>query len=373
MPLAGLAQGGQRLLLGHPGQRPHRERRFRQPRGRRRAQPGNHPVDRADPWREGGRVHQERQPRVPGPRPGPRRLLARLELEIGGVTVVPVRDESLVRGQVRGDRRLLGGIGHAPEPVPDPVLGVDGDQRFAAPHLLGDLRGGGGRPVAVVEQEDRLQVGPGRLHELAPPGDRPRNHVLVREHRPGAQRCQPQRPDQPALEHLAARQGLLVDIQRRNGVRHQDAFVLPVAQQPGRVGVGGLGTGTVTGRPGIMRILAGEDQTDNVVRIGGQQVVFGVMGNHVIRWRGDLREAAHAVLRITQPAERRQHEAGCRRRAGRKDLHICQKHRTAATIPVPAKIPRPASASGPGERGPRADAGARVARPWGMNVTTRPL
>ena len=79
-------------------------------------------------------------------------------------------------------------------------------------------------------------------------------------------------------------------------------------------------------------------------------MVFGFVGNHVIRWRGDLRETAHPVLRITQPAEWCQHEAGCGRRAGRKDLHICQKHRTAATIPDPAKIPRPASASGPGER-----------------------
>ena len=171
--------------------------------------------------------------------------------------------------------------------MPDPVLGVDRDQRFAAPYLLGDLRGGGGRPGAVVEQEDRLQVGSGRLHELAPPGDRPRNHVLVREHRPGTQRRQPQRPDQPALEHLAARQGLLVDIQRRDGVGHQDALVLPVMQQPGRVGVGRLGRGAVTG-PGVMGMLAGQDQTDNVVRIGGQQMVFGVVGNHVVRWRGDL-------------------------------------------------------------------------------------
>ena len=32
-------------------------------------------------------------------------------------------------------------------------------------------------------------------------------------------------------------------------------------------------------------------------------MVFGFVGNHVIRWRGDLRETAHPVLRITQPAE----------------------------------------------------------------------
>ena len=102
-------------------------------------------------------------------------------------------------------------------------------------------------------------------------------------------------------------------------------------------------------------------------------MVFGVMGNHVIRWRSNLREAAHAVLRITQPAEWRQHEAGCGRRAGRKDLHICQKHRTAATIPGPGKIPRPAPASGPGERRTPEEMRAAPARPWGMNVTTRPL
>jgi len=45
--------------------------------------------------------------------------------------------------------------------------------------------------------------------------------------------------------------------------------------------------------------VAGQDQTDNIVRIGGQQVVFGVVGDHVIRWRRDLRETADPVLRIT--------------------------------------------------------------------------
>jgi len=40
-------------------------------------------------------------------------------------------------------------------------------------------------------------------------------------------------------------------------------------------------------------------------------VVFGVVGDHVIRWRRDLRETADPVLRIPQPAERCQYEAGC--------------------------------------------------------------
>jgi len=57
--------------------------------------------------------------------------------------------------------------------------------------------------------------------------------------------------------------------------------------------------------------VAGEDQTDNIVRIGGQQVVFGVVGDDVIRWRRNLRETADPVLRIPQPAERCQYEAGC--------------------------------------------------------------
>ena len=42
------------------------------------------------------RVHQQGQPRVPRPGPGSRRALALLELEVGGVAVVAIRDQGLM-------------------------------------------------------------------------------------------------------------------------------------------------------------------------------------------------------------------------------------------------------------------------------------
>jgi len=87
-----------------------------------------------------------------GPLPG-------LELEIGGVAVMPVGDQRLARGEVGGHGLLLGRIGQRPQPVPDPVAGVHGHQRRAARgHLHDQSRGRPVRPVTVVEQDEPKDV-----------------------------------------------------------------------------------------------------------------------------------------------------------------------------------------------------------------------
>ncbi len=77
------------------------------------------------------------------------------------------------------------------------------------------------------------------------------------------------------------------------------------------------------------------------MRVGCPQLAFGVAGDDVVRWRGDLCQTAHPVLRVPDAAERGQCEAGSAALryslAGRKDLHICQKDQAAAAIPVRRK------------------------------------
>ena len=73
------------------------------------------------------------------------------------------------------------------------------------------------------------------------------------------------------------------------------------------------------------RVLAGQDEPDDVVRVGVAQLLGGVLADDVVRWRRDLRESAHLFRGITDSTERRELEPGWSRRlfpAGRKDLHI---------------------------------------------------
>ena len=184
------------------------------------------------------------------------------------------------------------------------------------------------RPVpgqpALIQQEDRLQVGPGGLHQLPAAPYRAGHHVLVRQHDPVAGRGQPHRADQPALEHAlvpagpASRAGqpLLIYVQGGLVPGDQDSLALPVSQQAGGVVV-------LLARPA--RGLAGQDEPDDVVRVGVAQLLGGVLADDVVRWRGDLRESAHPFRGITDSTERRELEPGWSRRlfpAGRKDLHI---------------------------------------------------
>ncbi len=204
----------------------------------------------------------------------------------------------------------------------------------------GGQPGGHRARATVVEQEDRLQVGLGGLHQLAPAEHRPGHHVLVRQHDPRLGRGQPHRPDQPALQHaVAVRPGpdqpLLVQVQRGLLLGDQDALGQPGIEQPGRLLV-------------LRARLAGhrrrQDEPDHVVRVGVAQMLGAVLTDDVVRWGGDLGESGHPLLGITDTTEGREREPGWARHrwflAGRKDLHICQKHRWAARIPARRKIRR---------------------------------
>lgn len=76
-------------------------------------------------------------------------------------------------------------------------------------------------------------------------------------------RGQGQRPDDAALEQVAV--ALLVHVQRRFGVRREDAFRAPAPERVRRLAV------PVGGGRGL-----GQDQPDDVVRVGGLQVVQSV-------------------------------------------------------------------------------------------------
>ncbi len=127
----------------------------------------------------------------------------------------------------------------------------------------------------------------------------------MRQHDPGAGRGQPHRADQPALQHALpagrAGQPLLVHVQGGPVPGNQDALALPVTQQAGGIVV-------LLARPA--RVLAGQDQPDHVVRVGVPQLLGGVLGDDVIRWRSDLRESAHPFRGITDSTERRELEPG---------------------------------------------------------------
>ncbi len=126
----------------------------------------------------------------------------------------------------------------------------------------------------------------------------------MRQHDPGIGRNQPQSADQSALEQrgTAGSSGgrLLVDIERGHVVDHEDAVGQPLSQQDRRFVV-------LLAR--AVRNRAGEDQPDHVVRVSRHQLVLVITEDHVVRWRGDIGEPAHPVLRIADAVKRRQLEA----------------------------------------------------------------
>jgi hypothetical protein len=196
-------------------------------------------------------------------------------------------------------------VGDRPEAVPQAVGGAGRQKgRAARGDLVDEL--GGGPAAALVEQEDRLEVGLRGLHQLPAARDRARRDVLVRLDDTRGQRHQVQRADQAALQHASrvrsARrvQGeLLVDIQRRLRVGDQDAGLQPAGQLVGRI---------LKGAAWLARRMPGQDKADDVVRVAREELVLDVGRNHVVRWRGDLGEPADPVLGITDAPKRREHE-----------------------------------------------------------------
>lgn len=236
-----------------------------------------------------GRVDEEDETVVPRPGGG----LFPLEPQIGGPAVVAVRDERLVPGEVRRDLAPLGRIGHGPEPVPETVLRRGGEQRLPQDRALDHRRRPGrcARPAAVGQQQ-RLQMGTRRTHQLRAVRDDAVHDVLVGQHDALGGGGEGQGPDQAPLEDLVV--PLLVDVQHRVRVRCDDTLGQPAVQCGGRLPV------PVPGRVGL-----GEDETHDVVRIRGLQVVQPVgPDDHVVRGRGHGGKAADPLGDVTQSAER---------------------------------------------------------------------
>src|SRR5262249_60530197 len=102
------------------------------------------------------------------------------------------------------------------------------------------------------------------------------------------------RPGRRAAVPGPGRHGLLVDVQRRLGIGPQDLLLLPLAQGPG---------GVVVRVALVTRRVPRQDQPDDVMRVGRDQLVLYAVDDDVVRWRGDLGESADPVPGITDSAK----------------------------------------------------------------------
>jgi hypothetical protein len=118
---AGLAQRAKRAAEIR-GEIPHSERAIRQLGGPGRRQTGNDTVNRPDHRGIGNGVDEERQPVIPGAGTLAARARPGLQLQVGGIPVVPVRDERAPAAQVGGNHGVLGRVGNRPEPVRHTVV-----------------------------------------------------------------------------------------------------------------------------------------------------------------------------------------------------------------------------------------------------------
>ena len=227
--------------------------------------------------------------------------------------MVPVGDQCLPRLQVRLDGRQRGGLGQRPEPVPDAVLGHGLDQRRLG---RGRVDHADRLPATVIDQQDRLEVGPGRAHQLQPVGHRAGHHVLVRQHDPLVRIPQLDGSQQAALQQVGL-PGLLVDVDGRRVVAAQVALGLPGRQPGGRV---------LVATAGVVGLLAWQDQTDHIVRVELFQMGRAVRVDDVVRRAGHRGDVGHACGVEPDPAKRRDEQApaglvACRGCGGRGPGH----------------------------------------------------
>ena len=128
---------------------------------------------------------------------------------------------------------------------------------------------GAGLP-AVVDEQDRLEVGSRRHHELAPPGHQAGHHPFVRQDAAGAHADE---PDEAALREAGT--ALLVDVQRGLGVGRQHAR--RDSHDPSR----SAATAPAACASSSNR---GQNEPDDVVRRGREQRVERARADHVVRW-----------------------------------------------------------------------------------------
>ncbi len=278
-----------RLRQGHV-QVADAERAVQRPQGLGDGQAVQQAVDGADPQRIAGRVDQQDQAVVPGAGEG----CSARSRAVGRPAVVAVGDQGLVGGQFAADHRQVCGVGDGPEAVVDAVLGGGREQRGP----LGRAPDQGGRArrrpvVAPVGEEQRFQVGAGGPHQVRAVRDDVRHDVLVRQHQPLLGVRDAQRADHAPL-HQAAAVALLVDVQAGFPVGGEHALGAPAAER-----LGGLGV-ALPGRAGL-----GQDQADDVVRVGGLKVVQAVGADHDVVGRGcHGGQAADPVGVVPEAAER---------------------------------------------------------------------
>lgn len=214
---------------------------------------------------------------------------------------MPVGDQGLATGQIRLDLRAVGGVGDRPEPVAVAVLGRRGEQRRPVDGPLDDGGRTRGVPVAAVGQQQRFEMRRGGSHQIGAVLDDMGHHVLVREHDAVGGGREGQCADDAALEDVAVT--LLVHVQRGLGVGGQDPFGEPAVQ-----GRGGLFV------PGGRGVGLGQDQTHDVVRIRGFQMVQPVGAyDDVVRGRGHRGETADLFGDVAQSTERNQTQSLVRR------------------------------------------------------------
>jgi hypothetical protein len=183
--------------------------------------------------------------------------------------------------------------------VPQAVreLGVD--------HQCRTVWGPGGRhgssrhATAVVDEEDRLQIGTDGLVEGQAVADGAGDGVLVRQDDAVLGRRQAERADQTPL-HVPVRCCLLVDVQRGDVVGAQDPLVPPVVQRA---------RGTPVPVLGPVRRVAWEDEAHDVVLARCLERGHAVLVDDVVGRGGQRVQVAGSRGVVTQRTERRQDQA----------------------------------------------------------------
>ncbi len=244
----------------------------------------------------------------------------RAQPEVGRPAVVAVGDQGLVGGEFAADHRQVGRVGERPEAVVDAVLRGGRQERRLCGRALDQTGRARRRAVAPVGEEQRLQVGAGGAHEVRAVRDDVRHDVLVRQHQPLLRFGDAHRADHAPL-HQAVAVALLVDVQAGFRVGGEDALGAPAAERLGGLGVALRG-----------RARLGQDQADDVVRVGGLEMVQAVGADHDVVGRGcHGGQAADPVRVVPEASERGEFQP-----SGRRCRRVtCRVHPGIVRVSVP--------------------------------------
>ena len=238
-----------------------------------------------------------------------------------------VGDQRRPGRQVGGDRGQLGGVGDRPQPVPDAVRGhwprASGG-RSAATSVTIRVAALGPEPPVPARRRTAGRSAPGwpgsppSAPAARPPGPAPRPRAAGRC-RPRAGPAAPRRSGRAAAGP-AGRPAPAVNCSYTYSAGSASGTRIPSASHCRR-----SAAASVPGAARLARRMPGPDDPDDVVRVGGQQLVLVLAGDHVVRWRGDLGEPAYPVLGVTDAPERRRGRGRCAPRSDGRwpDGRIC--------------------------------------------------